>query len=92
MTPPSPADLEAALALIARIHADADVVRDGVADAYVVAHPEERLLYLDAHRRADLTEGDVYRTWVVTFRGSEPVKVDFFESRACKTGDETIPP
>jgi hypothetical protein len=86
MTPPSPTDLETALALIARVHPDADVVRDGVADAYVVSDPEERLLYLDARRRADLTKGDVYRTWVVTFRGAEAVKVDFFESQACKTG------
>ncbi len=87
MHSPSPAELEAALSLIAQVHPDADVVREGVGDAYVVEHPEQRLVYIDARRKADLEKGEVYRTWVVTFRGTEPVQVDFFESRACKTGD-----
>jgi hypothetical protein len=89
--------LQTALAAIAATHPDADVVRMGVAEQYAVAHPESRdvgsrLLYLNARRREALREGDEYVTWVVTLFRGEPVEVSFFRSRACSTGDDTLPP
>lgn len=92
MTPPTRAELDAALALIAATNPDADVLRAGVADAYKVEQPEGPVLYLTADERAALTEGDRYVTWVVTFRAGQPVEVASFHSRACSTGDKTIPP
>jgi len=84
---PSKADLETALAAVRAAHPDADVVRDGIAEAYCVTHPGERLVYLTAVRRGALAAGDAYTTWVVTLFGGEATQVESFISRACSTGD-----
>lgn len=88
MRPATDDELDAALALVSRLHPEADVTREGVAESYAVDHPDERLVYLSARRRDALHEGDVYLTWVVTFRAAEPVDVARFASRACSTGED----
>jgi hypothetical protein len=90
VTEPTPAAIEAALALIAETHPDADVLREGVAEAYQVDQEGGQVLYLSAARRASLTAGDPYATWVVTFRAGQAVQVGSFHSRACSTGDGTV--
>jgi hypothetical protein len=80
---PTADELDAALALIAQTHPDADVIAKGVADAHAVRRSDGVELYLSADDRGRLAPGDDYVTWVVTFRGGEPVAVSSFSSRAC---------
>jgi hypothetical protein len=85
---PTTTEREAAIAFIARRHPSADVVVEGVADGYVVDTPDGSVLYLEARRRDAMNEGEHYVTWVVTFRGAEPVSAESFSSRACSTGKD----
>jgi hypothetical protein len=85
---PSKRELDAAVALIAATHPDADVLTEGVAEAYADDHPDERLIYLGARRREALRAGDHYVTWVVTIRAGQPVDVARVGSRACSTGGD----
>ncbi len=89
---PTPELQAACLSAIAAVYPSADVLTEGVSEAFVADADGERMVYLLAQDRDALEVGSVYTTWVVIPRTDARSHVTFFRSRVGLNGDDTVPP